>query len=294
MKKIKIYLLFIMSVILCSCSENQYSSYVKYIVVGKNGENYNLSLVYYDFSNNQENYLTTSYVSNDIYTIGIEAMADRNYNFRLCECCFLSADIFVDDISKAINLVNSLKLPVSSNIVCLLQSELALDNYTERPLSAVPLYKISTEDNLVTGRFPVIKADGSNLGAILVRAGKTAKILDNEQWSLLNILANSVDEVNMVFRNGELYAELKNISTSYMIKDNVLNVVIDMTLKDYKGVSDRIGSKNVFVQLLKMETAQIAQELYDDIVVNSVYNLKWYCTQQGIDVEKINIIVNIY
>ena len=271
------------------CSEKQ-QVYVKDVYLSKDESFYKLSVKYYDFLQQNEEYLTSEYVSEDPYQTGIKAMDDKNYSFRLCKNIYIHPEIFINDINTIIYVINSLKVSPNANLLCYAGDRMP-ENLTADRLSDNPLYNISIEDNGVTGCFPVI-SDASK-GHILVKSGKSIIYLDKNKRLVLGVITNYIKDLEYSFRQQQMWAYINDICTRFYIENDILNICIDGKLKDYKGINNSIQSKTLFTELLETDISNMVYEIYNDTGINSVYNLHWFCMQTGKECKDIKVNINI-
>lgn len=290
MKKLKIAILFMLLILLCGC-EQRNNNYVKNIYISKNEENFLLYVNYYNFNSSQENYIESSYEGPDIYKLAIQAMKDNNYNFRLCENCYISY-LAEDSLNDIFHMFISLDIPPSVNIIALedtpneefkAKSEL-LDN---------PLYSFSTIENKINGKLPIADPKGNCVGEFIIKNGNVVKNLSIKQRQILAVLENNIDNFDYIFRDGQLFASLMDVSTYCHMENDVLNFNITFVLKNIKGISDSVKSKEYFISLLKQDLENSIYEVFYDIVIKNSCSLDWYAKQSGNLYNDINVNINI-
>lgn len=292
MKKTVLAFLLSLCFLTSACSENQQQLYVKNVALSKTDDIYRLSVVYYDFSQGQEQYKIKEYSDSDIYKVGIKAMSDNNYNFRLCENVFLYPEIFLYDIDKAVYMINGLKISPNANIVCYVgQQADKFDRESESVFS--PLYNLSVADGHVSGRFPAVSGNGRGMGTIIVLSGAPVTFTRQNTDIVVSMLTNNAKNAKYTFRDNQMWANLEGISTRFYIKDKILNIEISMSLKDYKGIMNSIQSKNVFINLLKADISNKVYEIYEDLRLSRYYNLHWFCDMSGVECESVKVKINI-
>ncbi len=288
MRKIKICILSFIILFFTSCSAEPDRFYVKNVMLSKEENIYRLTLVYYDLNSEKESYEKAEYLSEDIYRAGIKAMSERNYNFRLCENILLSPDIFYSDISKAVYLINSLKISVNANVVCYigqpLTEDLKLAETDKNPLSSMSLNRDG-----VSGIFPVVNEKGSGSGAVIVCNGKPTEILDANEHAVLKMLTNVTDRCALSFRNGEMWADITAAKTYFSVRNNKLYVNMNMKIKESKGINNSVQSRSLFNSLLETEISNTIYELYENLSANHIYSLHWYGMQNGIEYSDIKV-----
>ena len=293
MKKLSLCIVFIISAVLISgCSEYDNRLYVKNIAVDKNKDIYSLILSYYDFSQQEESFETVKYTSNDINSLVPAAMSDKNYSFRLCEAVFISPEIFTSDFNQMFFLVNSMKISPSADIVFYTGEDTVLKNDISENVDS-PLYNFSHQNGKVSGRLSMVNSEGRQVGALLLKEGYVTEILDEFTLSVIDMITGNADSASLSFHNDSLWASLNNIKSGFYLDGHTLNIVLDMVVKERKGIADSVNSRKLADMLLEKEIANAVYDIYDNIPVNRLYNLHWYCTQKGTECEKIKVDVNI-
>ncbi len=288
MKKFK--LIIFLLVFLTGCSSADKQQYVKSVLLYKENEEYVMGLQYYDFSRPEEAYSTAEYADEDIYRLGIKAMADKQYNFRLCETISVSPDIFTREINRAVYLINSLRISPCADLLFYYG-----ENTFYPGASGIdsPLYDISLNNNSVTANIPLMGENGNQRGTVLVKDGIVTGLLDYQQQLVRGMVMNTVKKCGFSFRENSLWADLDNIHTSFYTEDDVLNIVINLTVKERKGMGNSIETSRLSDSLMKAEIANNVYDLYENIAVRYNYNLHWYCVQKGVECEEIKVKVNI-
>ncbi|MBR5520813.1 MAG: hypothetical protein IKU54_02345 [Oscillospiraceae bacterium] len=285
MRKISFFLVVIF--LFSGCSRDNIS-YVKSITLDKEKDLYTLKLSYYDFSDAEENFKESVYSTEDIYTMAAQIMKDRQYNFRLCKNVYIGKSFLYDELNGAFFFVNSLKVTPCANIVFYVGKN--VDIYAENILS--PMYNLSLENGKVSGMIPLISDRNEILNTVIIE-GVVTEILSESENTILAILTNNLKSTGYSFHNENLWARLSNIKTFFYTDNGELNIVINFSVKERKGIGDSISSKSVFDNLLKKEMANKVYEIYENIHVAQIYNLHWFCTQTGKTCHGINVHVNI-
>ncbi len=285
--KVKLFL-FTLFIFLSGCSENISRNYVKNIYINKDENKYILKLEYYDFSGNRENYITSEYSDEDIFTLGIKATEDKDYNFRLCENICIGPELLISDSDKIFYTITGLKVSPNSNICCLLGESIKKGDEIFSPL-----YNLSERSGSYSGTLPLVSANGNIAGAVIVKDGNTIKVADKKTMSLISILNNEIENTDYTFRDGQMWARLNCDKTFFEIKNNILYININLTLKEYKGIHNSINAKDLFINLLKADIGNNVYDIYQDIQLTQFYNLYWYEKQKGIECSKVEVEVSI-
>lgn len=287
MKKFSIVVFVILLVTGCSTADRQ--RYVKNIIIYKADGQYVLALKYYDFMDKQEDYEQSFYTAENIYDLGAAAMSDKIYNFRLCETVGLSTDIFFKETDKAVYLINSMRVSPCADLLFYYGENNFVDS---KETIKSPLYDIILTESAVTANIPVLDDNGNCKGVVLVKNGIVTDILEYSQWQVLGMIMNTTERCGFTFRNKTLWADLSDIHTAFYLDEDVLNVVIKMTVKDRKGMWNTAENKGISDKLLASEITGIVYDLYNNIAVAANYNLHWYCRQAGYDCNDIRVKVD--
>jgi len=288
MKKIKWFLL--LRLFLTGCSSTDKQQYVKSILLYKENDRYTMSLMYYDFTQPEETYSTAIYTDDDIYKLGAKAMADKQYNFRLCETVSMNPDIFTSEINAAVYLINSLRISPCADLLFYTGEN---DFIPKENKIKSPIYNLSLDNNIVSTNVPLVDENGNQTGTVLINDGEITQLLNYQQHLVLGMVMNSVKNCGFLFRDGSLWADLDDIHTSFYRDGSCLNIVVDMAVKERKGMSNSIETSQLSDRLMIAEITNIIYDLYSDIAVQYNYNLHWFCAQHGKECDEIKVKVNI-
>ncbi len=286
----KIFVLFFLTLLLSACSEENNRCYVKNMDISLSDDEYTLKIVYYDFENKTEDYLEKEYTGTDIYKLGIEAMGDRLYNFRLCEKVFINSGFLKNDIVEIIELINRLKVSPSADIIAyhspkaFKEADFNIKN---------PLYNLSYENKKVIGSFPVISDNGSLTEAVVINDNKHTTIKNISDYTVLKIMENCISESEYIVNDSTMWAYINNCKTSYAHINNNLQIVISFRLREYKGRYNSVQDKDKFIEILKKDISQRAFNLYKNKILSDFANLDWYSKQVGKKFNKIDIVVKV-
>ena len=288
MKKFSI--LFLLMIFTAGCSSTDRQQYIKEIMLFTEDDNFVISMLYYDFTRPEESYTTVTYCDADIYSLAGKVMGDGNYNFRLCDAVYFSNDFCSETINRAIYLVNSMRVSPSADVLFYTGENVFFAG--ENKIYS-PLYDLSVKDNKITADIPLVDSGGRHLGTVVIKNGAVVQFLTRREQLVLGMVMNTVDECGFTFHDGNLWAYIENINTAFHIKNNILNVVINMTVKERKGMSNSIETKHISDMLMAKEISNTVYELFDDIGLQYNYNLHWYCLQKGRQCDGIKVTVNI-
>ena len=285
-----IFIVFLFFLVGCSTTENQ--NYVKNLMISFEDGKYCFTVECYDFSTSQENYIYEKYCGSDLDQLCINVTRNRNFNYRLCENIYITANMFDGNISKIIYSLNRLKIPVTANIMCYASDTLPENNVSGHKLIGSAVFDLIDNKNKITGFVQFTDKDKNNKGAVLVSDGVPVKLLNENQWNIFNIFTGKTKDFSFVFRDGTIYCKLENCKVMHSF-DGSLNLNIYASLKDYKGINNYITSENFMKELLENEIRDTAYELYNDTLITDNSNLHWYCIQSGEKCDGVNINVFI-
>jgi len=291
MKKVKLFIALLLLLQFTACSEKDSQLYVKNIEITKENEIYNFIVSYYDFSSPKENYIKTVYTSENIFSAGMYAVSDKDYNFRLCENVLLSPLIISKDINNAISLINSLRIPVTTNILCY-DGETDHDDVVIEKLTENPLYNFNIENNNVTASIPAFSEDGW-IGTFIVYSGKPVIFLDKNQQSVLSMINRNTENIRLVLKEGQVIVNLDNIQTYFCSKADNFIINMNIHVKDCKGINNWNKNKNHVINMVSNEVKNILSDLYNNVTICEIHNLLWYENQQGRRYENIVYDINV-
>ncbi len=288
MKSIKIIVFLILLITCSGCSDaNSQSEYIKNIFFTTGDNCFEISYQYYDFYSEEENFLVRKVSGDNLEKLAISTLKDNFQNFRLCENVYISRDIMANNLNLVFFIINSLKIPVSTNIICLLGDTIP-ENDSK---NSTKLYNFSSENGSISGSMEIMDLSSEYNGGIIVSDGKPVKYLEENQWKILNLLTGDSHSIAIKFRDGLMYAQLENCVVYYCC-ENGLDIQITASLKEYNGISDSIKYEDMFIDLLEKEIENTVYDLYSDALVVSECNLYWY-NRNNAGRDTINVKVRI-
>ncbi len=291
MKKFKLVCVIFSFLFMSACStDNSEEKYVKNILFNKTENEYVVMFEYYDFSSDQENYFFIQNKGEDIEKMSVDSVKKHKLNFRLCENIYISPVILDNETGKVFYTINSLRIPVDTNIICCLSDGIPENT---QDIIMTKLYNFSINGGKVSGTMSIYDENGAYSGGILLSQNKIVKYLPENQWKILNVLTSNNHSFTIQFRNGHMVAELENC-TCFTDTTNKTTVNISARLKNYNGVANSILQEDLFKDLLRNEIKNIVSTLYNDTVTVKECNLYWFLSQKTILNNKIDINVMIY
>ncbi|MEG2192877.1 MAG: hypothetical protein RRX95_06345 [Oscillospiraceae bacterium] len=293
MKKLRFLLPIILLIFMCGCADDPREKMVKAVSVNRCEGGYKLSVFCYDFKGQKED----SYTQTDVIGQEIEALftgtLNREYNLKLCRYCFAGEDIIKTQSNSLFRAVNNSKFPSNINIVC---ADVLLGDMANFALDACdenPLYNLKVVNGRVTGSFPLTDNKGKLTSEIIISNGGFVYEISKEEWGIIQLLTGRANTLDLVFFEGECRAMLKDISISFGKEKQALKVKINATLDNYRGRPSDKNSRDLFVNLLKIELANQVCLMYGDVSMCEVKNLKWYEKQIGETLKEVKVTVNI-
>lgn len=284
----KIVMIFLMSVVLTGCTlHTDDKTFVKNIYFSLQDNLYSVTVQSYDFSHDEESYISKTFSGNDLKSTVVSASDSEKYNFRLCENVFVSTLLLQNNTNEVFSVINSLKIPPNTDIACVLGDVTDCVNQTDSNINT-KLYDFSQVSGKYSGIIALADSTGKDMGAVIIENGFPVKHLTENQWKVLNILTDKLSETSFIFKDKQLLCEIENISCFYSVSD-VLEINITFSIKDYKGIVDSVNSMDLFRKTLVNEIENTVYQLYNDIIVCQNCNLYWYCKQKGADCSTINV-----
>lgn len=288
MKYNKLFCLILSLCLLTACSENQ-TRYVRNILFDKD-EKFRISVEYYDFSSSDENFKTVEVVGDDLAKLCVYLRQQYNLNYRLCENVFVTPNVLEKDLNLVFYAVGSLQIPAAVNMQCFLGTK--IPEIPKDEIINTKLYDFTSNRGDIDGVIAVYDETAVYNGAVIVSSGRMIKYIPENQWKVLSIVTGSSSEISLKFREGQMYAKLEKCNV-YFYGNDEINLNITVSLKEFKGVTDAVSSKNILVNFLKNEITDNVYRLYNDFLIADFCNLYWYGNNNNISKNKINVKVSV-
>lgn len=288
MRKIRLIFLILIMIFFSSCSDYQ-TLYVRNMKIDYDDEKYNIIFEYYDFSSQDENFNTSEYSGIDLEKLCIKAINDKNFNFRLLENVYIAPQLFTNDINLIFYVINSIKIPLKTNIVCFIGEDFT--NYKPDLISSC-LYNFSLDAGKVNGLISIYDETDKYNGGLIIANGKIVKYLDKNQWKVLNLLTGNINDLSFEFREGYMSAKLEWCNV-YFHGNEKINVEITAKLKEYNGIADTILHNDILLDFLENELENTVYHLFNDVIVAKECNLMWYSKYKNINNDNINVNITI-
>ena len=290
MKKFLVLICIIFSFILTGCDKRE-ENYVKYIYLTKEDNLYVMKLINYDFSSEEEKYAVNIYQDDNIYKLGIKVFSEENNSLRLCDSCLISKQL-IYEIKNASTMLNNIKLPPATKIMLFTDIDFDYESFNTDEIINTPIYNFSAKDSL-KGAVSVTDNTGKNNGLLMIHNNQPVKYLDKKQSCIFDMLTGSRTEFDYIFRNGQLSCVIKPVNVHYSVYENnlIVNIIIDMD--KIKGIKDNEQYNQLFIQFLKSDMEYNVHRLFEDAVLNSIYNLHRYCEQQGKECSRTEVKITI-
>ena len=274
--------------ILTACSDNQ-SKYVRNILFDNDGQ-FKISVEYYDFSSEDENFKIIEIVGDDLTKLCMTLQQQYNFNYRLCENIFATPSVLEKDLNLVFYTVGSLQIPAAVNLHCFLGTQ--IPEWLKEEFINTNLYNFTSSGGNIDGIIAVYDEDSVYNGAVIISSGKLIKYIPENQWKVLSIITGDSSEFSLKFREGQMYAKLEKCNAYFYGMDEI-NLNITINLKESKGISDATSSKKILVDFLKSEITDNVYRLYSDLLIADFCNLYWYANNNNISKDKINVKVNV-
>lgn len=292
MKKILMTICIFVSFSLCGCSQ-QPQNYVKDILIKKNNDLYEMTIVSYDFSSEEESFKKDVYYSDNIFLLGSNAISDGDFSLRLCESCYISAELF-DEINRIVYMLNSIRFPPASSVICLQGNDIEENEESEKNKDYFsPLYNLKINSGKVTGTFSIVDKSGENTGILFVHNGVPVKFLDKKQTDIFNILANRADSIDYHFWENQVCTRLDIIDCYFSTENDNMIITINLFSGSITGINNYMQDEEFYMNILKYELENDVYSIFSDPVINSVYNLQWYPRRKTEEFNDLTIRLNI-
>ena len=285
MKKI-ISIIFIFVSLLLVGPDRFEQIYVKDIYMDKTEGGYQIQIISYDFSSQEEAFISNVYRSDNIFSLAADVMKDANYNLRLCENCIISKNM-TENINRVVYVINSMKIPPSADLVCI-SGEYDYNTFEDMGDNNSPVYNLKVTNGKVTGYVSVCDSTGKHTGTLVYHQGIVAKFTDKKQSDIMFALINRIKTMDYTFRQGQICAEIDVLDCFYTKEKNSITINFNCILNRVTGINNYTQDKTVYTDILENELKNDIFHIVTDPVINSVY--KTYECLQG---EEIIININI-
>jgi len=282
MIKIKILILFMVCVFFSGCEEYGEKRIVKLITV--DGDN--ISLYYYDYSQDKPTYLKEEKKNNGIKNTLVELLSENEYDLKLCKYAVCDTEVVMEETDIVYKTLIDAKF---SPDICILEGDTKTDGekYIEQKNKNYPVYSYKVSDAGITG---VVEKADENIKNIIINS-RNYKTLGREESFVFDLLGNNVKNGTYVFEHKEniMSAVLERISTFCYEDNNILNITLSAELKSYKGMAAGKDNKEDFIGILQNNLHNKAEEILQDKYIKDSFSLLWYKKAENFDAIKINI-----
>lgn len=288
MKKINLIFLLILLLSLTGCKEYGEKRIVKMLTITQQ----EISVIYYNYSTHEVQYDKVSKENAGIQNTIVDILKNDRYDLKLCQYCIVDEAIAKEQLTEVFSALNNSKFSPDINLVCT-DNFINIEKYLQQTLIKNPIYNFDYRSNTINATLPLKKSENSK---IIISDGKKNKIINETQYTILDILTNQSNSYRYNFyeKNQALSADLENATTSYGVKNNTLCIDIFARLVAYRGMSSGDKIKNDFLQILKKSIDSQVRGIYKQEILTDQYNLFWYNQVKPFSKEKeIKITINI-
>ena len=283
MRKLSLLFIFCISLFFTAC-ENKNIDYVKNIYISKENSRYIVKLDYYDFKSQSEEYISSEYSAVNIFEIVPMMMTDKNYNFRICENCFINIEN-TNNINDIFSFINSINMPPYTDLYGI-TNDFNISEFEKTNLTKSPLHSFSYENNNISGTLP------TNSGAVVIDKNIISSNLSQKDLRIIKIILNDINETDYTFNNN-LFCHLTDISSYHHIEKGIYNINIVMVLKEYKGITDTARNIEYFKKQLTDDLKSNISDIFYNEKLKEFYSLDWKKHETNKDYNKLNINITI-
>ncbi len=282
MKKIRLLLVLMLCIIFSGCREYGEKRIVKLITVDKD----NISLYYYDYSQEKPTYLIEEKKNSGIENTIVDLLSENEYDLKLCKYAVCDADIISEEADLVYKALIETKF---SPDICILEGDTKSDGekYIEQKDKYYPIYSYKVSNDKITG---VVEKADENIKNVIIDS-RFYKTLESEESFVFDVLNNNVKKgiYTFEYKDDKMSAVMENISTYYCADNNILDISIYANLKSYKGMASGKEKKRIFADILQENLKRNAENILKDKQIAEGFDLLWYRKVENFDEIKINV-----
>ncbi len=268
-KFIRILIIILLLFVLSGCSEFGEKRIVKLITIDKQ----NISLYYYDYSQEKPAYIVEKVNNNGISDSLTELLAENSYDLKLCQYAVCSEDIIKEEINEVFYALMNCKFsPYISLIVG--DTKENSTKYIEYPTGKHPLYTYSINNNKISG---IVEVPDENEKIIIVD-NHADNVFSRNKSFVFDLLTGKIKEGIYCFEKDEktYSANLEKLSVFYSADKDVLNINISGIIQEYKGLPAGSDAKESFKNLIIHDIQKQITELFLNSDESSLIYTNYY------------------
>ena len=275
MKKVKILLLFLSVLMLCSCSSRAGKNYVRDIYLNKTDSGYEVIIKYYDFSSGDENYILDKYAGEDMIQTGISALSGRVYNFRLCENFYFSERL-AESFDGVFSLITAYRLSPNVNIICCEDNLTGEEDFHSPHIPSSPLYNLSEIEGEVCGALPKIDLGRNISGMVLL--GRDGRIynMDTVQRQAAAVIMGMSDTGLFTSSDGTTYRSIGLVNKAFEKNDENITVKYTLSANDIKGEGEGVNRTEQLKRKMEKSLSEDFSGAYSLLDSSGVFSYEGY------------------
>lgn len=275
MKKVKILLLFLSVLMLCSCSSRAGKNYVRDIYLNKTDSGYEVIIKYYDFSSGDENYILDKYAGEDMIQTGISALSGRVYNFRLCENFYFSERL-AESFDGVFSLITAYRLSPNVNIICCEDNLTGEEDFHSPHIPSSPLYNLSETEGEVCGALPKIDPGQNISGMVLL--GRDGRIynMDTVHRQAAAVIMGMSDTGLFTSSDGTTYRSIGLVNKVFEKNDENITVKYTLSANDIKGEGEGVNRTEQLKRKMEKSLSEDFSGAYSLLDSSGVFSYEGY------------------
>lgn len=281
MKKAKIFLLFLLVLILCSCSNQPGKNYVRDIYLNKTDSGYEIIIKYYDFSSGDENYILDKYAGEDMIKTGVSALSGRVYNFRLCENFYFSERL-AENFDSVFSLIIAYRLSPNVNIVCCEDNLTGEEDFRSPHIPSSPLYNLSETEGEMYGALPKIDSERNISGMVLMGKDGGVCNIDVSRRQAAAIIMGMSDTGLFTSSDGLVYRNIGLVNKVFENDDKKMTVKYILSANDIKGEGKGVNRAEQLKMKMEKSLSEDFSEAYSLLDSSGVFSYDGYWRIKGI------------
>ncbi len=282
MRKIKIFLIITIVIMLTGCKDYGEKRIVKLLSVDQNY----VSVYYYDYSKKEVEYLKEEKEYGDIGNALTEILGEEKYDLKLCQYAVVDSDVVENHLKELFFALTNSKFSPDISIIEV-ENIYKAEEYIKHKMLNYPVYTYKINQDTISG---IVDNPDTKEKHIII-SDKIYKTLTPQQSFVFDIINKKMNNGIYSFEENEKkYAvNLENIDVFYYVKDRTLYMQFSANIKSYKGAPSGEPNKSELRNIVVKSMRENIQSLLEDNVIEENFNLLWYRNVNEFDNIKLDI-----